>query len=98
MPKASHYYIGATVTAAIKGHPVGRILGDALVQFPSASGRTRRRRLSFEVDNGKHIGGLHHMDLLNHPLVDEHVRTWLAVAPQDVEAAVDAVEQLPDEG
>lgn len=96
MPQASHYYIGATVTAD-KLHPVGRVLGDALVQFPSASGQTKRRRLSFEVDNGKHVGGLHHMDLLNHPLVYEHVRTWLAVAPQDVEAAVDAVEQLPNE-
>lgn len=96
MPQASHYYIGATVTAD-KGHPVGRVVGDTLVQFPSASGRTRRRRLSFEVDNGKHIGGLHHMDLLNHPLVYEHLRTWLAVAPHDVEAAVDATDRLPDD-
>jgi pimeloyl-ACP methyl ester carboxylesterase len=95
MPKATHYYIGATLTRD-KNHPLGRIIGDALVQFPSASGSTRKRRLSFEVDNGRHVGGLNHMDLLNHPLVYEHIRTWLSVASRDVEEAMDRIEQLPE--
>jgi pimeloyl-ACP methyl ester carboxylesterase len=94
LPDATHYYIGATLTRD-KKHPLGRILGDALVQFPSASGRTRRRRLEFDVENGRHVGGLHHFDLLNHPLVYEHLRTWLRVAPHDVEAAMDQIEDLP---
>jgi pimeloyl-ACP methyl ester carboxylesterase len=96
MPQASHYYIGATLTRD-QSHPLGRVLGDALVQFPSASGRTRRRRLEFEADKGKHLGGLHHMDLLNHPLVYEHLRTWLSVPAEDVDDAVDSVEELPDD-
>lgn len=95
MPKATHYYIGATLTRD-RNHPLGRIIGDALVQFPSASGTTKRRRLAFEVDNGRHVGGLNHMDLLNHPLVYEHIRTWLEVAPRDVEEAIDRIEQLPE--
>jgi pimeloyl-ACP methyl ester carboxylesterase len=61
MPEATHYYVGATLTRD-KKHPLGRVLGDALVQFPSASGRTKRRRLEFDLDNGRHIGGLNHMD------------------------------------
>jgi pimeloyl-ACP methyl ester carboxylesterase len=95
LPKATHYYIGATITRD-KGHPVGRILGDSLVQFPSASGATKKRRLQFEVENGRHVGGLNHMDLLNHPLVYEHIRTWLEVAPRDVEEAMDKIEDLPE--
>jgi pimeloyl-ACP methyl ester carboxylesterase len=97
MPAATHYYVGATLTRD-KAHPLGRVLGDALVQFPSASGKTRRRRLEFEVDKGKHVGGLNHMDLLNHPLVYEHIRTWLEISPRDLEDAIDAVDRLPDSG
>jgi pimeloyl-ACP methyl ester carboxylesterase len=95
LPQATHYYIGATLTRD-KKHPLGRVLGDALVQFPSASGRTRRRRLEFEVENGRHVGGLHHFDLLNHPLVYEHLRTWLRGAPRDVDAAMDQIEDLSE--
>ena len=50
----------------------------------------------FELDNGRHVGGLNHMDLLNHPLVYEHIRIWLSVAPQDVEDAMDRIEDLPE--
>ncbi|HSP36248.1 MAG TPA: hypothetical protein VLR26_00665 [Frankiaceae bacterium] len=42
------------------------------------------------------MGGLNHMDLLNHPLVYEHIRIWLSVAPQDVEDAMDRIEDLPE--
>jgi hypothetical protein len=54
--------------------------------------------LEFEVDKGKHVGGLNHMDLLNHPLVYEHIRTWLEISPRDLEDAIDAVDRLPDSG
>jgi hypothetical protein len=52
-------------------------VGDLLVQFPSASGNGRRRRIPFEIDNGRHLGGLHHLQLLNHPSVYELLREWL---------------------
>jgi hypothetical protein len=73
---AQHYYIGATLTRD-RDHPVARIVGDALVTFPSASGKSTRRDLAFEIDRGCHLGGLHHFDLLNHPRVWALLRQWL---------------------
>jgi len=52
--------------------------GDVLVPFHSASGEGRARRLGLEVDRGRHLAGLHHFDLLNHPRVYAVLREWLA--------------------
>jgi pimeloyl-ACP methyl ester carboxylesterase len=76
LPSAEHYYIGATVTRD-QNHFVARLIGDALVTFPSASGAGRNRRLELEVDRGRHLGGLHHFDLLNHPRVWDLLEQWL---------------------
>ena len=73
---ATYYFIGATV-AADKDSRLARIVGDLLVQFPSASGDGPSRRLAFEVDNGRHLGGVNHMQLLNHPAVYAQLRDWL---------------------
>ena len=59
LPHVSYYFVGATVTRD-RHHPLGWLAGDLLVQFSSASGQSRRRRLPFEIDNGHHIGGLNH--------------------------------------
>jgi hypothetical protein len=48
------------------------------VPWSSASGTGRRRRLALEVDRGRHLGGLHHFDLLNHPRVYAVLEEWLA--------------------
>jgi hypothetical protein len=40
----------------------------------------QRRRIPFEPDNGRHLGRLHHFDLLNHPDVYHPIRTWLTRA------------------
>jgi len=75
---AGHYFIGATLTADVN-HPVGRLLGDLLVRTPSAAGRgPKRRHLPFEAGNGRTLGGLDHFDLLNHPVVAQHLVRWLA--------------------
>ena len=74
---ATYYFIGATLTHDAE-HPVGTLVGDLLVRFPSASGRGRARRIPFELDRGRHLGGLNHFDLLNHPAVYEQIRAWLA--------------------
>jgi hypothetical protein len=79
LPSAEHYYIGATVTRE-RDHLVARLIGDALVTFPSAAGTGRARRLELEVDRGRHLGGLHHFDLLNHPRVWEQLEQWLVAA------------------
>ena len=73
---ATHYYVGATVTER-HDHPVARMIGDALVTWPSAAGRNRRRALGLDVEFGRHLGGLHHFDLLNHPRVWAVLHEWL---------------------
>jgi pimeloyl-ACP methyl ester carboxylesterase len=74
---ATHCFVSATLTRD-PGHPVGRLLGDCLVLVPSASGRSRTRRLAFRDEDGLHIGGASHFALLRHPQVYEQLRTWLA--------------------
>ena len=76
LPHVSYYFIGATVTRE-RNHPLGWLAGDLLVQFSSASGHGRRRRLPFKIDNGLHIGGLNHFDLLSHPDVYAQLERWL---------------------
>jgi hypothetical protein len=77
---ADHYFIGATLGARHDTR-VARIVGDALVPFASASGTGRTRKLGLDVERGRHLGGLHHFDLLNHPRVYAVLRDWLAPAP-----------------
>jgi PGAP1-like protein len=77
---ATHCFVAATVTRRA-GHPLGRLLGDCLVLQPSASGRSRTRRIAFRCHHGMHLGGAHHLMLLNHPVVYEGLREWLAVPP-----------------
>jgi len=77
LPSADHFYVGATLT---RRHDTvaARIIGDALVPFHSASGEGQVRRLGLQVDRGRHLAGLHHFDLLNHPRVYAVLREWLA--------------------
>lgn len=73
--------IGATLTRDAE-HPLGRVIGDLLVLYPSSMGTSGSgRRIAFEVDNSRHLGGLNHFHLLNHPRVYEQMRAWLAAAP-----------------
>jgi hypothetical protein len=46
------------------------VLGDTLVLTPSASGRGPTL----------HVGGAHHLALLNHPAVYAQLRDWLQAA------------------
>jgi pimeloyl-ACP methyl ester carboxylesterase len=73
---ATHCFVSATVTRSPR-HPVGRVVGDTLVLTPSASGRSRTRKLGFEDEYGLHIGATNHIALLNHPAVYEKLREWL---------------------
>jgi pimeloyl-ACP methyl ester carboxylesterase len=77
---ATHHFVAATVTRSAK-HPLGRLVGDWLVLEPSASGRSRSRRIPFRVEDGMHLGATNHIALLNHPAVYERLRQWLAKPP-----------------
>jgi PGAP1-like protein len=77
---AAHCFVAATLTRSPR-HPLGRLLGDSLVLVPSASGRSRTRRIPFRDDDGALLGGTHHLALLNHPAVYERLREWLAATP-----------------
>ena len=80
LPSATYYYVGATV-ARDKDSRLGRLIGDVLVQFPSASGDGALRKLAFEIDHGLHLGGANHLQLLNHPRVYAQLRSWLTGSP-----------------
>jgi pimeloyl-ACP methyl ester carboxylesterase len=78
LPAATYYFLGATLSKGPDG--IGGLIGDLLVQYPSASGNGRRRRIPFELDHGRHIGRAHHLRLLNHPDVYEQIRDWIGPA------------------
>jgi pimeloyl-ACP methyl ester carboxylesterase len=74
---ATHCFVAATITRSGR-HPVGRLVGDCLVLEPSASGRSRTRRIPFQAEHGMHVGGAHHIALLNHPIVYQRLHAWLS--------------------
>jgi hypothetical protein len=74
---ATHYFVSVTITRSA-AHPLGRLLGDSLVLAPSASGRSRTRRIPFQA--GLHVGEATHLALVNHPVVYGKLREWLAPA------------------
>jgi pimeloyl-ACP methyl ester carboxylesterase len=78
---AAHHFVAATITRTAE-HPVARLVGDWLVLQPSASGRSRSRVIGFDEADGMHVGGTHHLALLNHPAVYEQLREWLGRAPR----------------
>jgi hypothetical protein len=86
LPHAAHYFIGATLG---REHDtlMAAVVGDLLVPYRSASGSGDRRRLPFDADNGRHLGGLHHLDLLNHPAVHDQLCAWLAEPAAGEQAA-----------
>ena len=77
---ATHCFVAATLTRSER-HPLGRLAGDALVLSASASGRGRTRRIPFRAEHGMHVGGAHHLALLNHPEVYAKLREWLSQSP-----------------
>jgi pimeloyl-ACP methyl ester carboxylesterase len=81
LPNATYCFVGATVSAA-PGSVVGRLVGDVLVLWPSAAGRGRRRQIPFAPDRGQHLGGMHHLELLNSPRAYPLLRDWLDEAAE----------------
>jgi pimeloyl-ACP methyl ester carboxylesterase len=72
LPHARFYFVAATLNGVS-----GELLGDLLVRYPSAAGAGRKRRVPFALEDGHHVRGLTHFELLNHPAVYEQMRAWL---------------------
>ncbi len=52
--------------------------------------------MQFGVDNYRHVGGITHFDLLNHPAVYEQIRRWCgAGVPALPRAGLAALRRLP---
>jgi hypothetical protein len=77
LPRARYRLVAATVADRPRG-PLGHLLGDGLVQVPSAHGRDRRGRDLFPGATVLHVGRTGHFGLLNHPEVAAALRGWLA--------------------
>lgn len=76
LPHAAYYFVSATL-ARDPDHPAAGMIGDLFVHPSSAAGRGEDRHLPFPAENGAHLGGLHHFDLLNHPAVYEQLKGWI---------------------
>jgi PGAP1-like protein len=80
---ARHFVVLATLARNPAG-PAAGVVGDLLVPPRSACGDTGdEHRLAFPADRVLRLGGLHHLDLLNHPLVYAQLRRWLAQRPEE---------------
>jgi pimeloyl-ACP methyl ester carboxylesterase len=81
---ARHFVVLATLSRDPSGR-LADLLGDLLVPPRSASGDTGDDdRLAFPPDHVHRVGGMHHFDLLNHPLVYARIRDWLVERPGGV--------------
>ena len=79
---ARHFVVLATLSRNPEGRAAD-LLGDLLVPPRSATGDTGGDdRLAFPPDHVHRIGGLHHFDLLDHPVVYERIRGWLEDRPE----------------
>jgi pimeloyl-ACP methyl ester carboxylesterase len=92
---ARHFVVLATLSRD-PGSRLADLLGDLLVPPRSATGDTGGDdRLAFPPDHVHRIGGLHHQDLLCHPLVYARIRKWLEDRP---EGPRPAAPEVPQEG
>jgi pimeloyl-ACP methyl ester carboxylesterase len=72
LPGVRSYFLGASVTAD-PSRSGGALVGDGMVRLPSACGE------GLEWDGRCVLGGLGHLDLLNHPQVYAQIRAWCDV-------------------
>jgi alpha-beta hydrolase superfamily lysophospholipase len=77
-----HFAVVGTLLGSHRNR-AGSLVGDLLVRPHSAVGDTgRENRLAFPDTHVVRLTGLHHLDLLNHPRVYRHLRSWLTEPDQ----------------
>lgn len=80
LPHAAHHFISATITRDPE-HPLGQLMGDLLVQVPSASGPSTHEHLFPIETDVQTYGGVWHHQLQNHPAVYAQIKSICAGAP-----------------
>jgi pimeloyl-ACP methyl ester carboxylesterase len=92
---ARHFVVLATLSRNPEGRAAD-LLGDLLVPPRSASGDTGDDdRLTFPPDHVHRVGGMHHFDLLDHPLIYARIRAWLEERPEGPRPAAPEVPTEP---
>lgn len=71
----THTFISSSLSGS--RHPLGWAAGDLLVRPGSAGGRRADGSVVVRSDNVFHLTELNHFDLLDHPIVYEHIRRVL---------------------
>jgi pimeloyl-ACP methyl ester carboxylesterase len=74
---ANHYFVAATLSRDHRTRSA-RLVGDLLVLRQSAWAHARHgERLQFPVEHYRHVGGVNHFAVLNHPAIYDQIRCWL---------------------
>jgi hypothetical protein len=71
-----YYFLAATITRDPE-HPLGQLLGDLMVQLPSASGEAPEPARRIHFSGGAVFPGMNHIHIANHPDVYEALRKLL---------------------
>jgi pimeloyl-ACP methyl ester carboxylesterase len=85
LPRCQHTFITATITVN-RDHRVGWLLGDLLVRTESAGGRCREHVIQVAPESVVHLGGLNHLNLLDHPQAYEALRAALTMVHEPIDA------------
>lgn len=75
-PGVTVHIVSACVTAD-RDHPIGRVVGDVLVQERSAAGPRPAHPLARSPEHHRHLDRAHHWTLLSHPDVAQALCDWL---------------------
>jgi hypothetical protein len=70
LPHVTYYWVAASLTRD-PSHPLGQLVGDGMVRYPSASA---------VQGEGLRVGGVSHLDLLNDDAVFEALSGWVTPA------------------
>jgi pimeloyl-ACP methyl ester carboxylesterase len=77
VPTVTYCFVASTLTRD-PNHPVSVLLGDVLVRLPSAAGWHKEDARQIPFHRGSILGGIHHLELMNHPEVYDVIRKWLS--------------------
>jgi hypothetical protein len=83
VPSVLYCFVASTLTRD-PNHPVSVLFGDVLVRLPSAAGWHQEPARHIPFHRGSVLGGIHHLELMNHPEVYDVLRKWLSRHPNAV--------------